>query len=309
MDRLLWMHCFARAVETGSLSAVARELGIGQPNVSRHLASLEHQIGTRLMHRSTRKLTLTPEGERYYADLRPVLDAMTEAESNARGEDRPAGLLRVTCPVSLGRFKILPLIKTFLTQYPDIDLDLQIGDRMIDLVEDGIDVAIRVGDLRDSTLRARRLGTAFRVCVASTDYLVEHGEPQTPLDLPRHSCILYSLLATGSVWPFELAPISVSGRFRVNSPAGVRAAVLDGLGIGLVPRWLFADEIASGAVRVLLSDWRIPSLPINALYPEKRLLPRRASVFMDFLANVFAADPMLTAASAMPARNALSKSV
>ena len=293
MDRLLSMTCFARAVETGSLSAVARELGIGQPNVSRHLASLEAQLGMRLMHRSTRKLTLTPEGERYYAEVRPALDALGEAESNARGEDRPSGLLRVSCPVALARYKILPLVKPFLEQFPEIELDLQIGDRMVDLVEDGVDVAIRVGDLRDSSLRARRIGTARRICVASIDYLAAHGTPQTPLDLPRHNCVLFSLLATGQVWPFERAPIQVSGRFRVNSPEGVRAAVLDGLGIGLMPCWLFADEIAAGKIRVLMPDWPVPSLPIHALYPEKRLLPRRARVLMDLLAAAFAADPML----------------
>ncbi|WP_293370658.1 LysR family transcriptional regulator [Nevskia sp.] len=293
MDRLLWMTCFIRAVETGSLTAVARELGIGQPNVSRHLASLEAQIGTRLMHRSTRKLSLTPEGERYYAEVRPALDALREAESNARGEDHPAGLLRVSCPVALARYKILPLVKPFLARYPDISLDLQIGDRMVDLVEEAIDVAIRVGDLRDSVLRARRIGTARRVCVASTDYLAARGVPLTPLDLPRHDCVLFSLLATGAVWPFELAPVQVSGRVRVNSPEGVRAAVLDGLGIAMMPVWLFAAEIASGQVQVLMPEWRVPPLPIHALYPDKRLLPRRARVFIDLLAAEFADDPML----------------
>ena len=293
MDSLLWMKCFARAVETGSLSAVARELGIGQPNISRHLASLERHIGTRLLHRSTRKLTLTPEGERYYAELRPALDAIFEAAANARGEDRPQGLLRVSCPVALARFKLLPLIKPFLQRHPEIELDLQIADRMIDLVEEAVDVAIRIGELRDSAMRARRLGTARRVCVASSAYLAERGEPHTPQDLQAHECILYTLLATGPVWPFESSPVQVRGRFRVNSPEGVRAAVLDGLGIGVMPRWLFDDVIASGDVRVLLPDWPIQSLPIHALYPEKRLLPRRASAFMEFVAEAFAADPVL----------------
>lgn len=297
MNALLWMRCFARAAETGSLSAVARELGIGQPNVSRHLAALEKQIGARLMHRSTRRLTLTPEGERYYAALRPALDALAEAEANARGEDQPRGLLRVACPVALARFKILPLIGPFLAEHPGLEIDLQIADRKIDLIEEGIDVAIRIGNLRDSALRARRLGTARRVCVASEAYLAAHGAPQTPMDLPRHQCVLYSLLATGAVWPFEAAPITVSGRFRVNSPEGVRAAVLDGLGIGMMPRWLFDSEIASGRVRILLPDWPIPALPIHALYAEKRLLPRRASVFMDRLAESFAADPCVQLAA------------
>lgn len=290
MDRLLWMHCFARAVEAGSFSAVARELSIGQPNVSRHIASLESHLGTRLLHRSTRKLTLTPEGERYYTEARRALDAIAEAESNARGEDRPQGQLRVACPVALARFKLMPLMKPFLARYPDIELDLQISDRKIDLVEDGVDVAIRVGELRDSTLKARRLGTARRICVASPDYLAERGVPQSPSELRGHNCIQYSLLATGNVWPFVHQSVEVRGNFKVDSPEGVRSAVLDGIGIGLMPNWLFADALANDQVRELLVEWKIPPLPISALYPAKRLLPRRAAVFMDHLAAAFAAD-------------------
>lgn len=293
MDRLLWMHCYARAVETGSFSAVARELGIGQPNVSRHIASLEAHLGTRLLHRSTRKLTLSPEGERYYTEVRRALDAIAEAESTARGEEKPQGLLRVACPVALARFKLLPLVKPFLQRYPDIELDLQIADRKIDLIEEGVDVAVRVGELRDSALKARRLGTARRICVASPSYLSQHGIPQTPEDLRQHNCILFSLLATGNIWPFEGQPVDVRGNFKVNSPEGVRSAVLDGLGVGLMPCWLFADALASGEAVQLLGGWTIPALPISALYPAKRLLPRRAAVFMDYLSHAFAADSAL----------------
>lgn len=290
MDRLLWMHCYARAVETGSFSAVARELAIGQPNVSRHIAALESHLGTRLLHRSTRKLTPTPEGERYYVEVRRALDAIADAESNARGEDRPRGPLRVACPVALARFKLLPLVKPFLARYPDVELDLQISDRKVDLVQDGIDVAIRVGELRDSTLKARPLGTARRICVASPEYLAARGVPQSPQALQTHNCIQYTLLATGNVWPFVQAPVEVRGNFKVDSPEGVRSAVIDGIGIGLMPDWLFADALASGQVQRILADWAIPPLPISALYPAKRLLPRRAVVFMDHLAAAFAAD-------------------
>ncbi len=290
MDRLLWMNCYARAVETGSFSAVARELAIGQPNVSRHVAALETHLGTRLLHRSTRKLTLTPEGERYYTEVRRALDAIAEAESNARGEKKPQGLLRVACPVALARFKLLPLVKPFLKQYPDIELDLQIADRKIDLVEEGVDIAVRVGELRDSALKARLLGTARRICVASPGYLAAHGTPASPEDLRQHNCILFSLLATGNLWPFENQPVEVRGNFKVNSPEGVRSAVLDGLGIGLMPCWLFADALAAGAVVQLLPDWRVPTLPISALYSAKRLLPRRAAVLMDYLSQAFSTD-------------------
>jgi LysR family transcriptional regulator for bpeEF and oprC len=293
MDRFLLMHCFARAVETGSFSAVARELGTGQPNVSRHIASLEQHLGTRLLHRSTRKLTLTPEGERYYNEARRVLDAVTEAESNARGEDRPSGLLRIACPTALGRTHLLPRIKTLLRRYPEMDLDLQIGDRFIDLVEEGVDLAIRIGMLKDSALKARRIGTAERVCVASPGYLAEHSAPRVPEDLLQHDCILYTLLASGSTWSFRDSEVAGSGRFRVNSPDGVQRVVLDGLGIAYTPVWLFEEALLDGRVQALLLDHLGPASPIHIVYPAKRLLPRRASVFMDFIAEAFGGDPAL----------------
>ena len=283
MDRFLLMHCFARAVETGSFTAVARELGIGQPNVSRNIAALEDHLGTRLLHRSTRKLSLTPEGERFYDETRRVLDAVAEAESNARGEDKPRGLLRVTCPTSLGRSFLLPKIGTLLQSYPELELDLQISDRFVDLVEEGIDLAIRIGTLRDSALKARRVGTAERVCVASNGYLEQHSAPKTPEDLLGHDCIIYSLLASGRVWPFRSTDVAVKGRFRVNSPEGVYQAVIDDLGIAYAPVWLFEEPLRQGRVQALLTEHMGPPGPIHIVYSAKRLLPRRASVFMDFV--------------------------
>lgn len=293
MDRLHLMHVFARSVETGSFSAVAREQGIGQPNVSRHIATLEQYLGTRLLHRSTRKLSLTPEGERYYAEARRVLDAVDEAESNARGEDRPSGLLRIACPTALGRTHILPRMKGLLERHPTMDLDLQIGDRFIDLVEEGVDVAIRIGTLTDSSLRARRIGAAERVCVATPAYLAQHGAPLAPEELSRHNCILYSLARSGSTWSFRSAEVSVAGRLKVNTPDGIHRAVLDALGIAYAPVWLFEKELKSGEVRPLLLNEMGPPAPIHLLYPAKRLLARRVTAFMDFMAEEFSGDPIL----------------
>lgn len=295
MDRLMWMNCFVRAVETGSFSAVARELGAGQPNVSRYIAALEQHLGVRLLQRSTRKLSLTPEGERYYGEVRRALDAIAEAEANARGEDAPQGLLRVACPTALARFKLMPLIPAFMQAWPALQLDLQIADRSVDLIEDGIDVAIRIGVLRDSSLRARRIGTARRVCVASPAYLAAHGEPDTPAALHAHDCIRYSLLATGNRWPFVDAPVEVTGRLRVSTPDALRSAAIDGLGIAMAPDWLFDDALRDGRLLRLLPQWPIEDLPIHALYPERRLLSRRSRTFMDFIAERFAADPHLAA--------------
>ena len=293
MDRLLLMHTFARAVETGSFSAVAREQGIGQPNVSRHVATLEQYLGTRLLHRSTRKLTLTPEGERYYAEARRVLDAVDEAESNVRGEGNPSGLLRVACPNVLGRTHIMPWTKTLLERYPALDLDLQVGDRFIDLVEEGVDVAIRIGALRDSALKARRIGTAERVCVASPAYLATHPAPLVPEDLLRHNCVVHSLARSGRIWSFRTTEVEVGGRFKVNTPDGIHRAVLDGLGIAYAPVWLFEEELHSGRLEPLLLNEMGPTAPIHCVYPAKRLLARRASAFMDFIAERFSGDPVL----------------
>jgi LysR family transcriptional regulator, regulator for bpeEF and oprC len=295
MDRFLLMHSFARVVETGSFSAVAREMGTGQPNVSRHIAALERHLGIRLLHRSTRKLTLTPEGERYYSETRRVIDAITEAESNARGEDAPQGLLRVACPTLLGRSHILPRVKAILTQFPGMEIDLQIGDRYIDLVEEGIDLAIRIGTLKDSALKARRIGAAERLCVASSEYLAEHLAPTHPNDLRNHDCIVYTLSSAGSTWSFRDINVAVRGRLRVNTPDGIRSGVLNGIGVAYAPGWLFEDALADGRVHSLLIEHRGPPVPINFVYAAQRLLPRRARVFMDFIAEAFARDPLLNA--------------
>jgi LysR family transcriptional regulator for bpeEF and oprC len=293
VDRLALMTSFVRAVETGSFSAVARELGTTQPNITRHIASLEQHLGTRLLHRSTRKLTPTPEGERYYADTRRVLDAIAEAESNVRGQETPSGVLRVACPTLLGRSYLLPRVKAFLNRYPKVELDLQIGDRFIDLIEEGVDVAIRIGALKDSALKARRIGTSERVCVATPDYVARHGAPKVPTDLRMHDCILYTLLSSGNVWSFKDRDVPVHGRLRVNTPDGIRTATLDGLGIAYSPVWLFEDALLDGRVQLLLEDYPAPPSPIHMIYPERRLLSQRAKAFMDFVAEEFAHEAAL----------------
>jgi LysR family transcriptional regulator for bpeEF and oprC len=293
VDRFALMSSFVRAVETGSFSAVARELGTTQPNISRHIASLEQHLGTRLLHRSTRKLTPTPEGERYYADTRRLLDAIAEAESNVRGQEIPSGVLRVACPTLLGRTYLLPRVKTFLSRYPKVELDLQIGDRFVDLIEEGVDVAIRIGALKDSALKARRIGTGERVCVATPDYITRHGKPKVPADLKKHDCILYTLLSSGNVWSFKNLDVAVQGRFRVNTPDGIRTATLDGLGIAYSPVWLFEDALLDGRLQLLLESFPGPPTPIHMIYPERRLLSQRAKVFMDFVAEEFAREAAL----------------
>lgn len=296
MDRFLLMTCFARAVETGSFSAAARDLGLGQPNVSRHVAALEEHLQTRLLSRTTRRLALTPEGERYYAEARRILDAVAETESSLRDEAAPAGLLRVACPTALAHAFVLPQVSTFLARYPGLSLDLQIGDRYVNLVDEGAELAIRIGHLEDSALRARRIGLFERICVASPGYLRQRGTPRNPAGLSEHDCIVYTLLASGSTWHFRDAEISVAGRLRVNSPQAVQEAVLAGIGIAHGPAWLFESGLARGKLKRVLRGHEAPPVPIQILYAANRLLPKRAIVFMDFIAEAFARIPALNVA-------------
>jgi len=297
MNKLLWMHCFVRTVETGSLSAVARELGIGQPNVSRHIAALEKELGSGLLHRSTRKLLPTPEGQRYYLQARHALDLISQAESDVREQQNPRGLLRVACPTTLGHEVIMAELPGFLERYPELQLDLRLNDRYVDLITEGIDVAIRGGVLKDSTLRARPLGTSERIYVASTAYLERHGTPQHPAELAQHECIGYTLLAARSGWPFKDGEVAVSGRLRVDSLEAVRRAMLDGIGIAYLPSWMIGEALRSGQVKALLSEQTCAPSPINAVYSASRLMPKRAAVFVEFISAIFLTTPGLNGAS------------
>ncbi|MCC8628028.1 LysR family transcriptional regulator [Xanthomonas vesicatoria] len=294
MDRFLLMNCFARAVETGSFSAAGRDLGLGQPNVSRHVAALEEHLQTRLLNRSTRKLVLTPEGERYYAEVRRILDAVGESEMALRDDVQPSGLLRVACPTALSHQYVMPLVPEFLRRFPALELDLQISDRYVNLLDEGAELAIRIGHLDSSALRARRIGAFTRVTVASRAYLATRGVPAVPEDLRHHDCVLYTLLSTGASWHFNTTDVAVSGRFRVNSPEATRAAVTAGLGIGQGPAWLYEEGLASGELQTVLDAFAPPPAPVQIVYAANRLVPKRALAFMDFIAAAFAKVPQLT---------------
>jgi DNA-binding transcriptional LysR family regulator len=295
LDKFLVMTCFARAVETGSFSAAGRDLGLGQPNVSRYVAALEEHLQTRLLHRSTRKLALTPEGERYYAEVRRILDAVQESESSFRENVDPSGLLRVACPTALAHVFVLPHVPAFLERYPGLTLDLQINDRYVSLVDEGAELAIRIGHLEDSALRARRIGLYDRVFVASKGYLAKRGVPVTPDDLRGHDCVIYTLLSSGATWRFRDTEVPVSGRLRVNSPEAVRESVNAGLGVGHGPEWLFEEGLKNGNLQLLLTEHPAPPVPVQIIYVANRLLPTRAVVFMDFIAEAFSKIPALNA--------------
>jgi LysR family transcriptional regulator, regulator for bpeEF and oprC len=293
IDRLTLWQTYVRVIETGSFSAVAKELATSQPQVSKQIAALEAQLGVQLLRRSTRKLSMTEEGERLYAEARRIVQEVGEIESHLKGGAEPRGTLRVACPPVFARIKLLPHAAAFLRLHPQLALEFSVNDRFVDLVEDGIDVAIRIGEAADSGLHARRIGTARRICVGAPRYLEEHGTPDSPAELRAHNCVLFTLLATGATWPFEGMPVKVSGRVRGNSPEVVMTMALNGLGIAMAPAFLFTEALASDQLREILKSWPLPGLPIHALHLARRYVPGRIRLFVDYLAQAFAADDEL----------------
>ncbi len=273
MDIVAAMQVFVRVAEAGGFTSVARETHTTQPTVSRLVAALEDHLGARLFHRSTRAVSLTDDGKQFYELARHALEAVAEAE-NAIGKRRTRafGRLRLSIPVAFGRLHVAPRMPRFLELNPEVQIELVMSDNFVDLVGEGIDLAVRVGEIADPTLIARRIGTTRRVTVASRRYLERRGEPVHPADLAAHDCIIYTRLATGNEWHFagpdgEIV-IPVQGRYQADNSEGVREGVLGGLGIGVIPIWLFnGDEIRRGDVRIILKEFEPTSLPIHAVYP------------------------------------------
>jgi len=298
MDRLLAMQTFVRVVETGSFSAVAREQSSTQSAVSKQVASLERHLGAKLLARTTRTLKLTDDGERYFEDARRLVAEVQEAEGQLRrGEQQLGGWLRVAASVGFGVRVLMPHVRTFLAAHPAVRIDLKLHDGFIDLVEHGIDVAARIGNLTDSTLVARRIGSVRRAVVASTAY-VRAATPQRPLpkipeDLKQHACIVYTELRTRNLWDFNTADgsrvsVRVEGPLKTNTSEIVRSSVLGGLGIAYSPTWLFQDLIESGEVQVLLPDWQTTPLPLHLVSPPERRHAAKVRAFSNHLADSFA---------------------
>jgi DNA-binding transcriptional LysR family regulator len=290
VDRLGVMALFARVVETGSFSRAAAELGLGQPAASKRIATLEERLGVRLLERTTRRLRPTEAGQAFYERCRRLVDEADELEAAARhGARSAAGRLRVACPMAFGRMHVVPVVVRYLAAHPDASIDLVMNDRYVDLAEEGVDLAIRIANLGDSTLHARRLGEMPRALVASPAYLRRRGTPKTPGDLVRHDFAVYAYLDAPErialAGPGDAAAdVRVKARLRVNNAEAMRAAALGGIGIAPMPLWAARDELASGALRVVLPGWHPPASAIQAVYSSARHLPVRVRTFMDFLA-------------------------
>jgi LysR family transcriptional regulator for bpeEF and oprC len=299
MDRLDEMRLFIRVVETASFSKVAKAEGILQSTVSKRIATLEARLGAQLLRRTSRGLSLTEAGEDFYGSTVRILGDIDSAESRiGRGQVSPVGRIRVAVSPAFGRMYLVPRLAEFFERYPELSIDLEISDRHVNLIEEGIDLAIRIGALRDSTLFARRIGGMRMITLAAASYLEKHGVPATPDDLAQHSIVTFMFNGAARPWEFQgpSGPFSLvtSGRVRSNDAEHIRAAVLAGLGIGHNGSWLFAGELASGDVVRILEDFTPPPYPISAV-TAGRHMPGKVRALVDFLADIFAVDPHLNA--------------
>ncbi len=299
MDLIAAIRIYVRVAESGSFSAIAREIGATQPAVSRQVSALEEHLGARLIQRTTRSLTLTEEGRAFLDHARRVLDCVAEAEAAVgRGHAVIGGLVRLAAPASFGRLYVAPLMRRLLDRHPDLLVELQMSDTTSDLIAGGIDVAIRAGQVSDANLVARRIGASPRQVFASADYLARNGLPLHPADLARHACVIFLQLASPHVWQFDgpdgAMSVQVEGRFRTDSSEAVREAVLGGLGLSLSPSWIFGDDVATGRVQPVLGGYRAGQVPIHAVYPTRRHLAPRTRAVIDFLAEEFRLDPAIS---------------
>ena len=289
MDRLEAMSLFVAAVEAGSLSAAARRFGMPLATISRKVSDLERHLNTRLLNRSTRRLTPTDAGQAYLAACRRILDDVGEAERTAAGEySAPTGELAITAPVVFGRLHVLPIVTGFLAAYPDVDIRLTLGDRITQLVEDHFDLAIRIGQLPDSSLVAIGVGSIRRVVCASPAYLAEHGTPTTPKDLETHSCITFEGLASAATWSFTKGkaeiPVKVRSRLQVNTAEAAIDAAIAGVGLTKVLSYQIEAALRSGTLRVLLQEFEPNPWPISLVHAGHGLLPVKLRAFLDFAA-------------------------
>jgi DNA-binding transcriptional LysR family regulator len=296
MDRIDGFRMFIRVVEAGSFSKAARDLGVTQPTVTRQVAALESRLGARLLNRNTRRLSVTELGQLYYEKSKVLLDTYEETENLAPGRQAPVrGRIRIGTSVAFGRRVVTPLILKFMRSYPALEVDLSIEDTFVDLVAQGIDVAVRMGKLGDSSLGARYLGLNPWVAVASSDYLKRRGRPRHPHELSRHNVLVYSTVQGDDHLHFTAAEserlsVAVHGTFRSNNLSSILAAVRDGMGIAALPMYVAASSIASGHVQPILKDFGLPSQEIHAVYPSPKLLSPKVSALIEYLREAFQRD-------------------
>lgn len=289
VDRMREIEIFIHVVETGSFSKAARLLQIGQPSISKAIAQLEQRLDVSLLNRSTRGLVPSEAGQRFYERAKHAVEVVDDAENAAR--DCAGGLsgrLRVSAPVTFARSYVIALLKPFLQQHPQLSLEVVMDDRNIDLLGNGIDVALRMGVLADSSMTARKIGCARRIVVATPAHLAQAGIPYRPEDLAGKEFVIYDSREGGNAWTFvhasgEKREICIAGRLRVTAGEGLKAGVLADLGLAIVSEWLAGPELAEGRMQQVLADWALPAIDLWAVYPGGRRANLKARSFVDFI--------------------------
>jgi DNA-binding transcriptional LysR family regulator len=287
MDRMAAMEAFVVVVDTGSFSAAARRLNVGQPAVSKMVAQLEERLGVKLLLRTTHRLTATEAGLNYYERARRSIEEAGEAEFAARGAGTSLrGKLRVCAAVTFARIHLMPRLPEFLEQHPELEIEAVLDDRTVDLVQEGIDVALRMGRLADSSLTARRIVSAPQVVVGTPAYFARAGEPMAPGDLAACEAVIYDQRGAAEDWTFRRdnaeITVTLTGRLHVSAAEGVRAAVLANAGIAIASAWMFAPEITDGTIKVVLQDWTLPQIDLWAVFPAGRSTAK-ARIFTQFV--------------------------
>lgn len=295
MDGFAAIPVFVAVVEHGGFSPAARSLGISKSAVSKRINLLEQQLGVKLLHRTTRKLSLTEAGKHYFEHAVKANNSAKDAQDAvAQLQGEPQGLLRINTPMSFGRLHIAPLIAKFLQRYPKITIDMVMDDKVVDLVAEGFDVAIRAGNLPDSSLIVRKLAPLKSVLCASPDYLKHHGIPQTIEQLAAHNCLQFSYSRDVKEWTFmrdgQSQSIDIKGNYRVNNSEALREAMLQGLGIGRLPTFVAGPDIVAGRLIKLLDQYQMPNQSIYAVFSERQFLPAKVRAFVDFAIEHLAAE-------------------
>jgi DNA-binding transcriptional LysR family regulator len=297
MDRFQSLVAFARVVEAGSFARAADRLDLSVSAVSRHVADLESHLGARLLNRTTRRLSLTESGQAFYERCVQLLADLEEAEEAVTaGAIVPRGTLRMTASISFGAGYLAPAIAEFRQRHPQLRFDIELSDRAVDLVDERIDVAIRIGGIGSQALIGRRIGTAQMVCCASPSYLARHGTPRTPADLADHACLTYEYSSDGNLWRFtdaagESHDVKVTGFAHSNNGAMLAALAVAGVGVTVEPDFILAPDVRAGRLVRILRDYAPPTINIHAVYPSRRHLSAKVRAFIDFLALRFERDP------------------
>lgn len=288
MDILTCIRTYHMIVQSGSLTAAAEQLGLSKALTSKYLGELERHLGIRLLNRTTRRLHITEAGQLYYQKTLRLVSELDELEADIQQHEQiPQGTLKLSAPVNFGELCLAPVLAMFLKAYPQIKVDLTLSDQFVNLLEEGFDLALRIGTLADSSLIARRIASTRMICCASPGYFKDRPLPQAPQDLVEHHCIIDSNRQQPDLWQFQSQqqnyPIRVNGRLRVNSPMAIRSVMLADAGIGISPAFLIHKELEKGELLHILPDYKMDEIGIYVIYPPHRFIPAKVRVFIDFM--------------------------